>query len=307
MNPTTTHKATLALTAFVLSGCRQCSVDYVSAEDLAVEPVSATPGPRGLGGIVRLPPAPSTKEVDEVLAEECRGGQGTSMSGVTTPTYKGPYRGGPADELRGKVAVLVVRVETAARPPRRGERRWTELAPVIAARSLEEQARKRRVELAVDTYLWPVTTDYDVEAPLPNVEGAPRVDELVRRGSAAVAAASGVDLASAQSMLRSRGYGAVATVLYLPSLQGEQDRALTGPDIAVLGYPEAIAAGTFLYAHELLHLFGAGDLYNVRPFDRRDEGDVMASFRGLCVGDVTAWAVGWSGQRPARSYWGGSL
>lgn len=295
--------SSLVIAAGGLTGCKNCSVDYVSADDMTVETVSTTLGPRGLGSIVRLPPAPSTREVDDVLSEECRGGPGNNMTGVTKATYAGPFRGGPADELRGKVAILVVRVESAKRPPRRGERRWTELVPAIAAKSLEAQARKRGAELTIDSYLWPVTAAYDPEEELP---AAGRIEALVQRGFAAVTAATGADLASAQAMLRGRGYGGVATVLYLPALQGEQDRALLGQDVAILRYPEAVAQGTFLYAHELLHLFGADDLYNIRPFDPQDGVDVMSSFRGMCVGDVTAWAIGWSRQRPSRNYLGGA-
>jgi hypothetical protein len=294
----------LAIAAAALVGCENCSVEYVSAEDMTVETVSPTLGPRGLGAIVRLPPAPATREVDDVLSAECRrSGSGVSMSGVTKATYTGPYRGGPADQLRGKVAVLVVRVESATRPPRRGERRWTELIPVIAAQSLEAQARKRGVDLTIDSYLWAVTTDFDPQEQLPTTG---RADALVQRGFAAVTAATGADLASAQAMLRGRGYDAVATALYLPSLQGEQDRALVDSDVALLRYPEALPSETFVYAHELLHLFGAGDLYDIRPFDSRDDAEIMSSCDGICVGDVTAWAIGWSSQRPTRNYFRGA-
>ena len=67
-----------------------------------------------------------------------------------------------------------------------------------------------------------------------------------------------------------------------------------------------VPSRTLLVVHELLHLFGADDLYEVRGVAPDDVNDVMnAQCDGLApthVGETTAFALGWTAAPPRRSY-----
>ena len=62
----------------------------------------------------------------------------------------------------------------------------------------------------------------------------------------------------------------------------------------------------FTFAHEGLHLFGAGDLYNVSGAADYATTDVMhylsAGLEYADVGDLTAWAVGWARNQPITPF-----
>ena len=62
----------------------------------------------------------------------------------------------------------------------------------------------------------------------------------------------------------------------------------------------------FTLAHEGLHLFGAGDLYNVSGAADYATTDVMhylsARLDYAEIGDLTAWAVGWTRDRPITPF-----
>jgi hypothetical protein len=59
-------------------------------------------------------------------------------------------------------------------------------------------------------------------------------------------------------------------------------------------------------AHETMHLFGADDLYPLSKFDPHDAGDVMRAsclgYGGIRVNEMSAWAIGWTPNRPDRVY-----
>jgi hypothetical protein len=61
-----------------------------------------------------------------------------------------------------------------------------------------------------------------------------------------------------------------------------------------------------LVAHELLHLFGADDLYEIRNIAPDDVNDIMnAQCEGVGpthIGSTTAFAIGWLPAPPARGY-----
>ena len=78
-----------------------------------------------------------------------------------------------------------------------------------------------------------------------------------------------------------------------------------GIDTAIVQQtPSHAESGT--YAHELIHLFGADDIYRLTKVDPADDGDIMGGrcvlLRDTRIGEATAWAVGWKASPPARAY-----
>jgi hypothetical protein len=110
--------------------------------------------------------------------------------------------------------------------------------------------------------------------------------------------------ATSTRALRARGHDAVVAVVRLPTTTFPRDWAdVASPVPVTFGQMGKLEGKT--QAHELLHLFGADDLYVLRDVDPEDDNDVMGGScgrRASRVADQTAWAIGWLPTPPARVY-----
>jgi hypothetical protein len=287
-----------------LSGCSSGCVEIIDAEDQ--EPLSAEPiGPRGMPVL-----SPLALTGDAGAVSSCRADIPGERDHVGYDARH--MKRGSAKRLLGRVAVLEIRLASE-----RGEA-WSRIALRHADKEgadarafiLREAARRGIGDLTIDVMPWFVTTE------LPRVElavdsrGAPdwqQAHDLEKSAFDHVARATGVSVPSVVAALGKAGYREVAVMLRLPTQHVLREFALPsdGIDAAIVQQtPSYAESGT--YAHELLHLFGADDLYRVTEADPRDENDLMGGRRGrICdarIGDATAWAIGWQPSPPNRAY-----
>lgn len=291
------------------AGCQACAeragIEVIDAKEL--EPLPHGPlGPRGLPRWTPL--APPRRDVTDQV-ESCL------VQAIDrerdAPAYTAEYRGiGSAKHLRGKVAVLEIRLASAAAEAWTGAdvRRASEDASAARSFVLSEAARYGIHDLAIEIFPWTVETELPQVKVQTDELGRPLDDAAVDVAYAHVKRATGVSIPQAVASLKQDGWSEVAVMLRLPTREIRREYAEParedGIDIAVVQLGQQ--PGT--YAHELLHLFGAADLYRIASVDPRDDDDVMG---GACggrawtrsrIGDATAWAVGWRAKPPDRTY-----
>lgn len=226
-------------------------------------------------------------------------------------------RHGSAGLLRGKVAVVHVRVGSPSlRWTRAGELN-VDRAAILSQRYVLDGARRYGVtDIRYDVIPWTLSTGY-VLPPLP-VNGNSRLDDatmrLVREGARrSMESALGVPLERIVGDFRANGYQAVAFIVYFPVRTTARDFAFAayhGDDSAeaafVFSPTSALGHFAVSVAHEGLHLFGADDLYRVSPLAEDDKKDIMGEyctgFREVVIGPATAYAIGWTSSPPPRGY-----
>lgn len=297
---------------FGAGGCQACidasGIEVVSEADM--EPLPALPlGPRGMPALVPL--APKTGA----------GGAAVSACADDNPVehdhvaYADDRNHGLARRLRGKVGVIDLRISSAAAEPwtpiivRRADREANEARAFLLAAATKNQV----TDLSLDILPWVVTTDLArIDLPT-DARGRPdpgSVDTLRSRVLGGVKSATGVSVSQVARALKAKGYAEVAVMVRLPTTKILREFATSadgdGLDVAFVQLSgEGAAPGT--YAHELLHLFGADDLYRLHDRDARDERDVMGgpcggALQRATIADATAWAIGWRDAPPERPY-----
>lgn len=284
-------------------------MEVISEEEMAPLPPSPV-GPRGMPAWTPLAARPHARVAPVSLCAD------PDPAEHDHAAYAGEEKNrGSARKLRGKVAVIDLRIASAKAEP------WTPVAlrhadaEAIEARAfvLREAAHHGVADLSLDIVPWFVTTSLPAVHITVDGHGRPDWGEVgVLRGRVLrdVSAATGVSVSEAVRALKKAGYDEVAVMVRLPTSQIVREFAPwsegDGLDVAFVQlHATATEPGT--YAHELLHLFGADDLYRIHPRDARDDDDVMG---GACggmlertrIGDATAWAIGWRAQPPPRAY-----
>jgi hypothetical protein len=281
---------------------------------------AATTPPRAASAAptVALPP-PLPASADREVAAALAGGtcRRNDLERTKTSYLTATVGRGAAGALRGRVAIVHVKMAmTGAAWTPQGSRAVTVTAGAVRDYLLRE-GRRFRADLSIDAIEWPLATRFTMPQVRTDARGRVRTDDgenLRKTTRAAIEAAIGQPLQQLADGMRRGGYANVAFVVHFPGgPRGIRDFAVPvgSPGHAVeLAYvldPDWNATSrTMLVAHELLHLFGADDLYEVRNIAPDDVNDIMnAQCEGVGpthVGEATAFSVGWLPKPPARSY-----
>lgn len=237
------------------------------------------------------------------------------------PAYTAGRAYGSARRLRGRVALVSLRVGGGAEAWRGQLGADHQIAGELAAKFFRERSREfaisdleiEHLPMALESvaFLMPDLKVDDRNRLLPGVPEAIR--DQTRE---TVKAALGATLERLVADYRRKGYDEVAFIVSLPTGGGPRDCAIMAwPGFQDEGFVEmavlfvarrSLGENAFIFAHEGLHLFGADDLYAIRPRDARDGDDVMGVYCThvipATVGDATAWAIGWRDEKPTRAY-----
>ncbi len=300
------------LVTFGAGGCQACveasGIEVISEEDEI--PLPALPiGPRGMPPLVPLAPKAGA---DGAGVSSCSDGDARERDHAA---YVAERNRGLSRRMRGKVGVIDLRIASAAAEP------WTPLlvrrADLEAANArafiLQAAVRSQVTDLSLDIVPWTVTTDLariDLPTDARGRADWGAVDALRARVLDTVRSATGVSVVQAARALKAKGYAEVAVMVRLPTTRIIREFATAsdaaGLEVAFVQQPgQRMEPGT--YVHELLHLFGADDLYRLHDRDARDEGDVMGgpcggALQRATIADATAWAIGWRDAPPERLY-----
>lgn len=268
---------------------------------------------------VALPP-PLSATADRDVAMALAGGtcRRNDLERTKTSYLTATVARGAASALRGRVAIVHVKMSmTGATWTPQGSRSVTVTAGAVRDYLLREGRRFHVTDLAIDAIEWPLATRFTMPQVRVDARGRVRADDgenLRKTTRAAIEATIGQPLQVMADGMRRGGYANVAFVVHFPhGPRGIRDFAVPvgSPGRAVeLAYvldPDWNATSrTMLVAHELLHLFGADDLYEVRNIAPDDVNDIMnAQCEGVGpthIGETTAFSVGWLPRPPARAY-----
>lgn len=233
--------------------------------------------------------------------------------------YQAARNSGSARKLRGRVVVLHLRLDAPGVAWSKPTELKVEQAALGAQRFWLEQAGRFHVsDLSVDMVPWTLRATAHLPPVVPDRsqkldnETQQRVRTETRK---AAEAALGETLESVVKRYRKDGYDEVGFVVYYPLATTARPFAWFAvrgdgaifPDVGyVFAEKPDLATLSVTVAHEGLHLFGADDLYRVRPPDAADRRDLMNDFckgyRETTLGETTAYAIGWLAAPPKRSY-----
>jgi hypothetical protein len=264
---------------------------------------------------IPLPLTPSTDDLAPTRLGRCRR---NDVDRRKTTYLTAMRERGAASRLRGKVALVHFKIASSSGGWSASESdALTRTARATRAYLLEQARRWRTSDLAIDAIEWPVPTTRVTPTLRVGSGKKPSAQdsEVFRRTMRELLEESlGRSLAVVVSDLEAIGYDNAAFVVSFPDgPRGIRDFAApTGArgNAAELAYalePDwNVASRSMLVTHEVLHLFGADDLYEVRGVAPDEENDVMnAECDGLgptTIGATTAYAIGWTDAPPARSY-----
>jgi hypothetical protein len=228
--------------------------------------------------------------------------------------YLGYMGRGTAKRMRGKVAVIHLRLSSPSMTWTRGKARDVDRAALLAARFFEQKSKEHEVaDLDYTPMAWTLSTLF--EAPNIAIDRKKRITdassrELVRRGLKASESSLGATMSSVAATLNQEGYSEVAFLLHLPMKVNAREFAYPAPllsnvDVAVV-FEEPLNELGYVTAHETMHLFGADDLYPLDRFDDQDSADIMRAaclgFGGIRLHDMSAYSIGWRADAPTRAY-----
>lgn len=282
---------------------------------------TSTPTSTPTGKPTALPTAPvATVATPSVKNAETTGSCTEVNSERLETTYQARRDDGSAPRLRGRVAVIHIRMGG-------GEASWPttlkvriDEAAMVSRDFYAEQARRRGIkDLKIDMIPWSLTSaPMVVPTLIPN--RANNLDVTVQRelkvnAKRAVELSTGSSMDSVVASYRAKGYDAVAFLVYLPQSTTARDFAwyaaktdpTNDPEVAII-FPkrDELLHLSVAVAHEALHLFGAYDLYRLRDTDPGDKHDIMGDycngFRQTTLGDATAYGIGWTNTPPDRPY-----
>ena len=226
------------------------------------------------------------------------------------PSYHASRGTGPARALRGRVVVAYVLVDPA------GPRRWTDVDRVFARSTLTRVERWYAAKATARSVVAPEFVDRVFDVPLAAGD-LPVFPDVDRARSTALQLVANLGYDSLRQWLAALASEETADqvmlVVHSPQNARSFSSVCTGGDcdseLALVYVPNGPASWDtlgFTLAHEGLHLFGAGDLYNVSGAADYATTDVMhylsARLEYAEVGDLTAWAVGWARNRPITPF-----
>jgi len=234
-------------------------------------------------------------------------------------TYEARRDDGSAPRLRGKVAILHVRLGGGSSAWPKSLQSRVDEAAIAQGAFYRQEARARGIPLEVDMFPWSLP-DAPINMPSLVIDSHQSLD-LATQKLLRVRAREGIQASVAEPLekvvadFKKRGYDSVAILTYFP--QQTQARnfawyASSGdpagdPEIAIL-FPrkDELTHLSVTVAHEGLHLFGAYDLYRLRKVGEDDRHDIMGEYctglKQARVGDATAYGIGWTDDKPARPY-----
>jgi len=218
---------------------------------------------------------------------------------------------GTARRMRGKVAVVHLLLSSPSLTWTVKTKAAADGSALLAARFFTEQAKLRGVaDLEYTPVAWMVPTNLELESV--TVDDTARVSDARTMVHAAIAAAETsfgqTFVQIARNLRKDEGAAEVAFLIHLP-IAGAREFAYPAPylgetDVGIVFDAEPEQMG-YTAAHEIAHLFGADDLYNLAPYATADAADLMrmnCPLSFVSVKDMTAYAIGWENERPARPY-----
>jgi hypothetical protein len=299
---------TVALALFAAGVLVMCALFSVSAEPTPVDPERPPPP---------LPPPlpPSGAGTEEAWSGTCIE-VNDERDRATFYAYR---NSGSARRLRGKIALLHIRLDTADRTLSKTSITRVESAAIAAKEFYMRQARAHGIA-PLDIDLVPWKLDTPVNLPALRLDRLNAVDPATRdrvRAAARLAIETALNstLEAIVARYRKDGYDEVGFFVYLPVVTPARAFAWfavsqSSRDFADVGYVFAenhqLGELASIVSHEGLHLFGGDDLYRVVP---RDPGDAKDLMNDVCsglgqakIGEATAYAIGWQPTRPVRRY-----
>lgn len=282
-------------------------------------PAPTSDGRPGSSGYVPPPLAPLATD-DAEVARALRAGscRRNDVERTKTRYLAATRQRGAASVLRGKVALVSFELSTPGTAFTPAASRAVTLTARTTRAYLLEQAKRWRVtDLSIDAIVWPLTTTSTIPTIRLGANKKPEAadGEAFRKATRhALESGIGRSLSVVVEDVQARGYDNVALLVSFPSgPKGIRDFAApTGAkgDASELAYvlePDwNPTSRSLVAAHELLHLFGADDLYEIRGVPTAEANDVMnAECDGLgatFIGETTAYAIGWTSTPPARSF-----
>ena len=226
------------------------------------------------------------------------------------------YKGhGTAKNLRGRTALVHLRIMSPSAVWTMRQSSDVDRAALLAAHFFRDQARAYAVsDLDYVPMTWSLSTDYvppRLLADRTNKISNAASRQLVSDALAASEASIGQTTESIATQLQGEGYENVAFLLHLPIKNVAREFAFPAPlrgrvDVAVVFEHPDLAHLAFTTTHESLHLFGADDIYPITDRSIGDEKDMMRDyclgFGDARIGDMTAYAIGWTNVLPSRPY-----
>ncbi|MBL8608371.1 MAG: hypothetical protein JNL38_13690 [Myxococcales bacterium] len=234
-------------------------------------------------------------------------------------TYEARRDDGSAPRLRGKVAILHVRLGGGAAAWPKSLQSRVDEAAITQGAFYRAEARARGIPLEVDMFPWSLA-DAPVSMPTLTIDSHQSLDLATQR-LLKVRAREGIQMSVAEPLesvvadFKRKGYDSVAILTYFP--QSTQARNFAwyasssdpknDPEIAIV-FPrkDELTHLSVTVAHEGLHLFGAYDLYRLKrvgPDDRHDiMGEYCTGLKQARIGDATAYGIGWTDDKPDRPY-----
>jgi hypothetical protein len=227
---------------------------------------------------------------------------------------------GSAQRMRGKVAVVHLRMQsTSLKWTKNGEQNVNR-AGLMSQRYITTQAKRYKVnDLTYDVIPWSIRATYDMPSLAMNANHRLSDEQMkyIRDSSRrAVEMSLGSNLERVADDFKKGGYDQVAFLIYFPVKTDARDFAYSAyrsnadeAEAAFLFAPATITDfGHFAVTvtHEGLHLFGADDLYRLQNLDKSDVHDIMGEyctgFRQATINDATAYSIGWTDTPPVRPY-----
>jgi len=261
-----------------------------------------------LSSAVSLAPTDERRRALAAAEEAIRRAQGERDM---AQAYRASRNTGPAAALRGRVVVAYVLVDPA------GPRRWTDVDRVFARSTLARVERWYVAKAAARGVVAPEFVDRVFEVPLAGGD-LPVFPDVDRARSTALQLVTNLGHDSLRqwfaALIGEEAADQVMLVVHTPqnarsfssicTRGGYCDSELSL--VYVSNGPTSWDGLAFTLAHEGLHLFGAGDLYNVSGAADYATTDVMhylsARLEYADVGDLSAWAVGWARNKPSTPF-----
>jgi len=228
-----------------------------------------------------------------------------------SPTYRAARDAGPAATLTGRVVIAYLFVD----PP--GLDRWTDPERALVRGTLERVEHWYQREAEARGVPPPEFVERLFMVPLGAGELASHGDIAATRRTARILAAN-LGHASLGALLGAlaaeEGADQAMFMVHAPKPARSftiycARRSACVDEVSLIHEPAGRHGWdqlAYAVAHEGLHLFGADDLYDLRGADDFAPTDVMhhpsARLDHSEVGDLTAWAVGWSDDRPGTPF-----
>jgi len=269
-------------------------------------------------GFVPTPIAAGSQNRDVVAAMRAGSCRRNDVDRTRSAYLTAMRQRGAASTLRGKVALVHFKVSMPGVAWTPEASRAVTLTAATSREYLLEQAKRWRVtDLAIDAIEWPITTEIAIPPIRLDRNGKPSAtdgDDLRKKTRVAIESALGRSMQTVISDIEARGYDNTGFLVSFPTgPRGVRDFAApTGArgnaaELAYILEPDwNVAPRSLVATHELLHLFGADDLYEVRGVPPDEASDIMnAECSGLAnaiIGETTAYAIGWSSVPPRRTF-----